>query len=64
MLVVNVKEFGTLDRALKALKKRVEKTGQNWEIKRRREFTKPSIRRREEIKAAKYRQEYRNAHDQ
>ena len=64
MLVINVKDFSNIDRALKALKKKVEKTGQNREIKSRREFTKPSVRRREEIKAAKHRQEYRTAQDQ
>lgn len=63
MLVINVKEFSNIDRALKALKKKVEKTGQNWELKKRREFTKPSIKRREEIKAAKHRQSYRTSQD-
>jgi small subunit ribosomal protein S21 len=58
MLIITVKEHGSIDRALKALKKKVEKSGQNREIRRRKEFTKPSVKRREEVKAAKHRQSY------
>jgi small subunit ribosomal protein S21 len=58
MLIIEVKDFSNIERALKALKKKVEKTGQNREIRSRREFTKPSVRRRDEIKSAKHRQAY------
>jgi small subunit ribosomal protein S21 len=58
MIIINVKEFGTLDRALKALKKKVEKTGQTKEVRKRREFTKPSVKRRDEVKNAKHRQHW------
>lgn len=61
MLIVNAKEHGSIDRALKVLKRKVEKTGQNKELRKRKEFTKPSVLRREEIKAAKHRQLYRTA---
>ena len=61
MLIVNTKDHGSIDRALKVLKRKIEKTGQNKELRKRKEFTKPSILRREEIKAAKHRQMYRNA---
>jgi small subunit ribosomal protein S21 len=63
MLIINVKEFGSIDRALKVLKKKIEKTGQLRELRTRREFTKPSVKRREEVKAAKHRQTYRTAAD-
>lgn len=58
MLIINVKDHGSIDRALKALKKKVEKTGQNQEVRQRREFVKPSVKRRDEIKSAKHRQAY------
>jgi small subunit ribosomal protein S21 len=61
MLIINVSEHGSIDRALKALKRKVEKTGQNREIRRRGEFVKPSVKRRSEIKAAMYRQTYHNS---
>ena len=58
MLIINVKDHGSIDRALKALKKKVEKIGQTREIRQRREFIKPSVKRREEVKNAKHRQKY------
>lgn len=58
MIIINVKEHGSIDRALKALKRKVEKTGQNREIRKRGEFVKPSVRRREEVRSAKHRQQY------
>jgi small subunit ribosomal protein S21 len=58
MLIINVKDHGTIDRALKVLKRKVEKTGQNREIRERREFVKPSVKRRDEVKSAKHRQKY------
>ena len=61
MLIVNAKDHGSIDRALKVLKKKVERTGQNKELRKRKEFTKPSVLRREEVKAAKHRQMYRTA---
>jgi len=63
MLIVNVKESGSIDRALKVLKKKIEKTGQLRELRSRREFTKPSVKRRDEIKAAKHKQSYRTAQE-
>ena len=63
MLIVNVKEAGSIDRALKVLKRKIEKTGQFRELRDRREFTKPSVERRNEVKAAKHRQSYRTAQE-
>ena len=56
MLIVNVKEIGSIDRALKILKKKFDKTKTIAELRERREFKKPSVKRRDEIKKAKYRQ--------
>jgi len=60
MLIINVKENGTLDRALKVLKRKFEKTGTVKQLRSRKEFIKPSIKRREEIRNAEYRQSLNN----
>ncbi|RYM32399.1 MULTISPECIES: 30S ribosomal protein S21 [Brumimicrobium] len=53
MLVVPVKEGENIERALKKYKKKFEKTGRMREIRRRKEFVKPSILGRQaRIKAA------------
>lgn len=53
MLVVPVKEGENIERALKKYKKKFEKTGRMREIRRRKEFVKPSILgRQSRIKAA------------
>ena len=56
MIVVNVKENESIDRALKRFKKKFEKTGVLRELRSRTFFTKPSIKRREEVIKASYRQ--------
>lgn len=53
MIIVNVKENESIDKALKRFKKKFEKTGVLKEVRRRSFFEKPSITRRtEKIKAA------------
>jgi len=59
MLIINVKENESIDRALKRFKKKFEKTGVLRELRSRTHFTKPSVRRREEIKKAQYIQHIR-----
>ena len=61
MLVVPVKEGENIERALKKYKKKFEKTGVMRELRRRKEFVKPSIiDRQQRIKAA-YKQRMRSA---
>ena len=60
MLIINVKDNGTLDRALKVLKRKFEKTGTVKQLRSRKEFIKPSIKRRQEIRNAQYRQSLNN----
>lgn len=43
-----------LEKALKKYKRKFEKIGISRELRRRKEFTKPSVERRNEIKKAKY----------
>ncbi len=52
MLIIPVKEGESIDRALKKFKKKFEKTGVVKELRARQAYTKPSVRRREEIKHA------------
>lgn len=56
MIVVNVKENESIDKALKRFKKKFEKTGVLKELRDRTYFTKPSVRRRSEVIRAQYRQ--------
>jgi small subunit ribosomal protein S21 len=57
MIIVNVKENESIDKALKRFKKKFEKTGVLKELRARTSFTKPSVRRRDEIKRAAYREQ-------
>lgn len=53
MIIVNVKENESIDKALKRFKKKFEKTGVLKEVRRRSFFEKPSVAKRtEKIKAA------------
>ena len=58
MLIINVKDHGSLDRALKTLKRKFEQVGTVRELRSRKEFTKPSVKRRADVLDAKYRQTF------
>ncbi|PGH38551.1 MAG: 30S ribosomal protein S21, partial [Candidatus Nephrothrix sp. EaCA] len=57
MLIINIKENESIDKALKRFKKKFEKTGVLRQLRDRTSFTKPSVRRRSEIIRAAYRQD-------
>lgn len=59
MIIVNVKENESIDKALKRFKKKFEKTGVLKELRARTAFEKPSVRRRNEIIRAAYRERQR-----
>jgi small subunit ribosomal protein S21 len=59
MLIVNVKENESIDKALKRFKKKFEKTGVLKELRARTSFEKPSVSRRNEIIRAAYREQQR-----
>lgn len=59
MIIVNVKEGESLDRALKRFKKKFEKTGVLKELRSRTSYEKPSVRRRNEVIRAIYREKQR-----
>jgi small subunit ribosomal protein S21 len=56
MLVVQIKEGDNIEKALKKYKKKFEKTGVVKQLRERSKFTKPSVRRREEVIKASYKQ--------
>lgn len=60
MLIVELKNGETLDRALKTLKSKVIKTKQNQILYNRKEYLKKSVRRRNEIQSAIYTQKKKN----
>lgn len=54
MLIINIKNTDSLERALKILKRKVSDTKQLQNLRNRKEFEKPSVKRRSEINKAKY----------
>ena len=60
MLIVQVKEGDSVEKALKKFKKKFEKTGVVKQLRERQKFTKPSVRRREQIIKAVYKQKLQN----
>ena len=64
MLIVPVKDGETIDKALKKYKRKFERAGILKELRRRKNFTKPSIERRAEILKAVYKEDmYGNKND-
>ncbi len=59
MLVINVKEGESIERALKKYKKKYDRTKVIRELRSRQQFTKPSVKRRAEVIKAKYVQKLR-----
>ncbi|MDD4644755.1 MAG: 30S ribosomal protein S21 [Bacteroidales bacterium] len=54
MIIIPVKEGENIERALKKFKRKFEKTGVVKELRARQAFTKPSIKRRQEMLRAAY----------
>ena len=63
MIIIPVKEGENIDRALKRLKRKFEKTGVVKELRERQKFTKPSIKRRECVNKAIYIQQLHQVDD-
>jgi small subunit ribosomal protein S21 len=61
MIIINIKDNESIDRALKRFKKKFEKTGVLRELRGRQAFIKPSVVRREEVLKAAYIQKIRDA---
>lgn len=56
MIIINIKDNESIDRALKRFKKKFEKTGVLRELRTRQAFEKPSVTRRNVVKRAVYKQ--------
>jgi small subunit ribosomal protein S21 len=54
MLIINIKENESIDKALKRFKKKFEKTGVLKQLRSRTAFEKPSVTRRSQIIHATY----------
>jgi small subunit ribosomal protein S21 len=57
MLIIDAQNGG-IEKALKVLKRKFSQTGVVRELRERKEFKKPSVRRREEIQKAIHRARY------
>jgi small subunit ribosomal protein S21 len=61
MLIIPVKEGENIERAIKKYKKKFEKTKVMRELRGRKEFTKPSVTKRQERIRAAYKQRMQSA---
>ncbi len=64
MLIIPVKEGESIDRALKRFKRKFDRTKMMRQVRDRKQFTKPSVKRRQQILKAKYIQHLRDMEDQ
>ena len=60
MLIINVKDNESVDKALKRFKKKFERTGVMKQLRARKAFEKPSVTRRIQVIKARYIQNMRN----
>ncbi|BAV94963.1 30S ribosomal protein S21 [Ichthyobacterium seriolicida] len=63
MLVIPIKEGEAIDRALKRFKRKMDKTRVIRQLRARKQFTKPSVIRRQQIIKAQYKQRLRQEED-
>ena len=63
MLIIPSKDGENIDRALKRFKRKFDKTGTKKSLQTRKEFIKPSVKRRAEIQKAQYVQTLRDNED-
>ena len=64
MLIIDVRESESIDKALKKYKRKFERSGTLKQLRRRTDFTKPSVERRAEVLKAIYKEEkYGNHND-
>ena len=63
MIVVKIEGKETLERALKTLKRKFDKSGTVKELRKRKTYQKPSEQRREEVRKAIRRDEWIRAYE-
>lgn len=64
MLIIPVKDGENIDRALKRYKRKFDRTGTLRQLRDRKQFTKPSVRKRGQLQKAQYVQGLRDAEQQ
>lgn len=57
MLKIEIKDGDTIDKVLKKYKKKFERSGALKELRRRKAFSKPSVKRRAEVLKAAYKED-------
>jgi small subunit ribosomal protein S21 len=60
MLIIPVKEGENIDRALKRFKRKFDRTGTMRQLRKRQQFTKPSVENRQQVLKARYVQHLRD----
>jgi small subunit ribosomal protein S21 len=60
MIIIDVKDGENIDKALKRYKRKSQNIGIIKELRQRREFTKPSVKRRNEVLKAAYKEKIRS----
>ncbi|CAM1360968.1 ribosomal S21 family protein [Tenacibaculum sediminilitoris] len=58
MLIIQVKEGENIDRAIKRYKRKYRNTKILQEIRKRKEYKKPSVTKREQLKKAQYKEQF------
>lgn len=61
MIIINTRDFKSIDQALKYYKQKHNKIGIVKELRERQEYTKPSVKQRDKLLKAQYKQKLRNA---
>ncbi len=54
MLIIPVKEGENIDRALKRFKRKFDRTGTMRQLRKRQQFSKPSVDKRQQVLKARY----------
>ena len=57
MIIIDLNKYKSIEHALKVYKQKHNKIGTIKELRGRQTFTKPSVKRREEVLKAKYKQQ-------
>lgn len=63
MIIVKVDGKDSLEKCLKTLKRKFDKMGTVKELRRRKEYTKPSVERREVVSKGIFKEKFRKLND-
>jgi small subunit ribosomal protein S21 len=64
MIIINTRDFKSIDQALKYYKQKHNKIGIVKELRDRQEYVKPSIKQRDKLLKAQYKQKLRNTSEE